>query len=199
MEGAAESRSNPAAVYASSSVQPEGVAFLSLLSACPIVIAVSTTLQVEGTPEESLSDTASVSSGSQKTSDALLRATPFRVYRGHEADVLDLSWSPSNFLVSGSMDRTVRLWHLSLEKSVFAFKHADFVTSVAFHPTNEKLFLSACLDEKLRLWNIPEKTVQSWMDTKMLLMTCQFTKDGAISMYGSNNGIWGLYENPEFR
>lgn len=34
--------------------------------------------------------------------------TPVRFYTGHTADVLDLSWSKNNFLVSASMDKTVR-------------------------------------------------------------------------------------------
>ncbi|KAI9873236.1 MAG: hypothetical protein M1830_000674, partial [Pleopsidium flavum] len=32
-------------------------------------------------------------------------------YEGHIASVLDLSWSKNNFLLSSSMDKTVRLWH----------------------------------------------------------------------------------------
>ena len=39
----------------------------------------------------------------------------FQIRIGHVADVVDLSWSPShtkfgNFLVSASVDKTVRLW-----------------------------------------------------------------------------------------
>lgn len=35
---------------------------------------------------------------------------PFRSYAGHKADVIDLAWSKANFLLSASIDKTVRLW-----------------------------------------------------------------------------------------
>ena len=43
-----------------------------------------------------------------------------------------------------------------------SFLHEDFVTAIAFHPRNDKYFLSGSLDCKLRLWNIPEKKVALW-------------------------------------
>lgn len=39
-------------------------------------------------------------------------------------------------------------------------QHDDFVTAIDFHPTNDKLFLSGSLDERLRLWSIPEHRVE---------------------------------------
>lgn len=87
------------------------------------------------------------------------RSIPFCEYEGHTADVLDLSWSNSQnyFLLSSSMDKTVRLWHVSRGECLACFEHEDFVTAIAFHPRNDKFFLSGSLDCKLRLWNIPEK------------------------------------------
>lgn len=32
------------------------------------------------------------------------------MYSGHKADVIDLAWSKANFLLSASIDKTVRLW-----------------------------------------------------------------------------------------
>lgn len=37
--------------------------------------------------------------------------TPVRVFEGHKSDVVDLSWSHSDFLCSASIDHTVMLWH----------------------------------------------------------------------------------------
>ena len=38
---------------------------------------------------------------------------PYRVYIGHTGDVIDIAWSKSIFLLSASIDKTVRLWHVS--------------------------------------------------------------------------------------
>lgn len=68
-------------------------------------------------------------------------------------DVLP-SLEQNNFLLSSSMDKTVRLWHVSRNECLCAFQHLDFVTSIAFHPKDDRFFLSGSLDCKLRLWNV---------------------------------------------
>jgi WD40 repeat protein len=52
----------------------------------------------------------------------VLQSTPYRVYRGHKQDVLDVAWSKTNFLLSASMDKTVRLWHASMNDCLRVFK-----------------------------------------------------------------------------
>lgn len=42
----------------------------------------------------------------------LLNPTPYHLWRGHTADVTDLSWSHSHFVLSASADKTVRLWNI---------------------------------------------------------------------------------------
>ena len=37
-------------------------------------------------------------------------ATPFRTWREHTMDIVDLSWNANDFLLSASIDRTVN-WH----------------------------------------------------------------------------------------
>ncbi|CAI0376053.1 unnamed protein product [Linum tenue] len=51
---------------------------------------------------------------------------PFCSFEGHLADVLDLSWSKSQHLLSSSMDKTVRLWHLSSKTCLKIFSHSDY-------------------------------------------------------------------------
>jgi hypothetical protein len=38
---------------------------------------------------------------------------PFVTYTGHTSDLLDISWSKNFFILTSSMDKTVRLWHIS--------------------------------------------------------------------------------------
>ncbi|KAI8319673.1 WD40 repeat-like protein, partial [Martensiomyces pterosporus] len=87
---------------------------------------------------------------------------PFRSYVGHTADVLSLSWSKNGFLLSASMDRTVRLWHPHRPECLCTFRHRDIVASVAFNPRDDRLFISGSLDCKLRLWDIPARGVKHW-------------------------------------
>uniref|UniRef100_A0A8B9CN52 WD repeat-containing protein 44 n=1 Tax=Anser brachyrhynchus TaxID=132585 RepID=A0A8B9CN52_9AVES len=114
----------------------------------------------------SKSDTdAGICSGVDEDPDdknAPFRQRPFCKYKGHTADLLDLSWSKNYFLLSSSMDKTVRLWHISRRECLCCFQHIDFVTAIAFHPRDDRYFLSGSLDGKLRLWNIPDKKVALW-------------------------------------
>lgn len=92
----------------------------------------------------------------------------FTIYRGHTADVLDLAWSKNHFLLSSSMDKTVRLWHITRIECLCTFRHIDFVTTIQFHPRDDRYFLSGSLDGKLRLWNIPDKRVTLWNEVSAL-------------------------------
>ncbi|KAJ2497846.1 hypothetical protein GGH96_004801 [Coemansia sp. RSA 1972] len=92
----------------------------------------------------------------------LLEPVPFRSYVGHTSDVLALSWSKNGFLLSASMDRTVRLWHPHRPECLCTFRHRDIVTSVAFNPRDDRLFISGSLDCRLRLWDIPARSVRHW-------------------------------------
>uniref|UniRef100_A0A5F9DL63 WD repeat-containing protein 44 n=1 Tax=Oryctolagus cuniculus TaxID=9986 RepID=A0A5F9DL63_RABIT len=90
----------------------------------------------------SKSDTdTGVCSGTEEDTDdknAPFRQRPFCKYKGHTADLLDLSWSKNYFLLSSSMDKTVRLWHISRRECLCCFQHIDFVTAIAFHPRHLK-------------------------------------------------------------
>ncbi|KAL1919833.1 uncharacterized protein VTP21DRAFT_1764 [Calcarisporiella thermophila] len=121
---------------------------------------------------------------------------PIREYRGHTADILDLNWSRNNFLLSSSMDKTVRLWHISRPDCLVCFQHLDFVTSVAFHPKDDRFFLSGSLDCKLRLWNIPEKKVAFWNELPEgnFVTAVGFTLDGRLAVAGSYLGLCLFYE-----
>lgn len=67
-------------------------------------------------------------------------------YSGHTADVLDLNWSKNYFLLTSSMDKTVRLWHISRSECLCCFQHTDFVTAISFHPKDDRYPACTCMN-----------------------------------------------------
>ncbi|KAF2137469.1 uncharacterized protein K452DRAFT_257519 [Aplosporella prunicola CBS 121167] len=118
----------------------------------------------------------------------------FREYTGHESTILDLSWSKNNFLLSSSMDKTVRLWHVSRSECLCTFKHADFVPSIQFHPKDDRFFLAGSLDAKLRLWSIPDKSVAFWNQLPEMITAVSFSPDGKTAIAGTLSGLCLFYD-----
>ena len=75
----------------------------------------------------------------------LLSTVPYKILEGHTKEVVDLSWSrrDSRYLLTASLDRSVRLWVITEDKVPvsFRFHHPDFVSSVDFHPRLGILFM----------------------------------------------------------
>jgi WD40 repeat protein len=119
---------------------------------------------------------------------------PVKEFRGHTAAILDLSWSKNNFLLSSAMDKTVRLWHMKRSEAISTYKHPDYVTSIAFHPEDDRFFLSGSLDCKLRLWSITEKKISFEARAPDLIMAVAFTPDGNTSIAGCFGGQCLFYK-----
>eukprot|EP01080_Neovahlkampfia_damariscottae_P007493 gene7493-11816_t len=107
---------------------------------------------------------------------------------GKYGDILDLDWSSNNFLVVSTMDKKVRVFHISRDECLGVFPHSDIVTSVKFHPTNESLFITGSFDEKLRLFNLRERELIHFIDTKYMITCVGFSGDGKIAMAGTFDG-----------
>ncbi|KAM4546081.1 WD repeat-containing protein 44 [Odontesthes bonariensis] len=130
------------------------------------------------------------------------RQVPFCKYKGHTADLLDLSWSKNFFLLSSSMDKTVRLWHISRRECLCCFQHIDFVTAIAFHPRDDRYFLSGSLDGKLRLWNIPDKKVALWNEVDgqtRLITAANFCQNGKYAVIGTYDGRCIFYDTERLK
>lgn len=92
------------------------------------------------------------------------------------------------------MDKTVRLWHVSRSECLCCFKHSDFVTSIQFHPRDDRFFLAGSLDSKLRLWSIPDKSVAFWVQVPDLITAVAFAPDGKTAIAGCLSGLCLFYE-----
>ncbi|CCK70501.1 Laf1p KNAG_0E02400 [Huiozyma naganishii CBS 8797] len=114
---------------------------------------------------------------------------PTQVFREHGHDVLSLDWSKNNFLISGSMDTTVKLWHPDRKTSLKTFPHPDFVTSVVFHPNDDRFFVSGCLDHKCRIWSILDNEVTYEFDCRDLITSVAISPGpGKYTVVGTFNG-----------
>ncbi|KAI9667526.1 MAG: hypothetical protein M1821_000342 [Bathelium mastoideum] len=124
----------------------------------------------------------------------VFQTKPVKEYQGHSSTILDLSWSKNNFLLSSSMDKTVRLWHISRPECLCTFKHNDFVPSIMFHPKDDRFFLAGSLDCKLRLWSIPDKSVAYMVQLPDMITAVTFTPDGKTSIVGCLSGLCLFYD-----
>jgi WD repeat-containing protein 44 len=130
----------------------------------------------------------------ERLSAPVFMETPIHEFEGHTGEILDLSWSKNNFLLSTSMDKTVRLWHVSRKECLCTFKHKEFVSKVAFHPTDDRFFLAGCLDATLRLWSIPDKNVAYSVQLPDLITAVAFSPDGKTAIAGLLNGLCHFYD-----
>ena len=127
------------------------------------------------------------------------------------------------------MDKTVRLWHISRRECLCCFQHIDFVTAIAFHPRSDQVsfdfdlsilnflvkkfcitessflpqfFLSASLDGKLRLWNIPDKKVMKWNEVEgntRLITAANFIQNGKFAVVGTYDGRCIFYSTDQLK
>ncbi|RSH85221.1 rRNA-processing protein sof1 [Saitozyma podzolica] len=80
--------------------------------------------------------------------------SPSQIYKGHVGGVMGCDWSPTGEeFVSGSYDRTIRLWNRDAGKSrdVYHTKRMQRVFDVTFTPTAD-FVLSASDDGNVRIW-----------------------------------------------
>ncbi|RSH87615.1 rRNA-processing protein sof1 [Apiotrichum porosum] len=80
--------------------------------------------------------------------------SPTQIYKGHVGGVMGCDWSPTGEeFVSGSYDRTVRLWKRDAGKSrdVYHTKRMQRVFDVTYTPTAD-FVLSASDDGNVRIW-----------------------------------------------
>mmetsp|Transcript_29502 Transcript_29502/g.53521 ORF Transcript_29502/g.53521 Transcript_29502/m.53521 type:complete len:1028 (-) Transcript_29502:86-3169(-) len=124
----------------------------------------------------------------------ILSSDPIQRFQDHTADVIDLSWSHTNFLLSASLDKSVRLYHFSKPGCLHLFKHAHLVASVAFHPSDDRYFISGGIDKKLRLWDITDGRVKEWAQAPDAITAARFTPDGKYAVAGLFRGQVYFYD-----
>ncbi|RCV14894.1 hypothetical protein SEVIR_3G016000v4 [Setaria viridis] len=116
---------------------------------------------------------------------------------GHAADVLDLSWSKSQYLISSSMDKTVKLWDITTSTCLKTFSHTDYVTCIQFNPVDDNFFISGSLDEKVRIWNVRDRKIEDWNDLHEMVTAACYSPDGQVALVGSHKGSCHIFDTSE--
>ncbi|KAJ4838241.1 hypothetical protein Tsubulata_011308 [Turnera subulata] len=123
-----------------------------------------------------------------------IEESPFQEFHGHAGDILDVAWSSSNYILSSSMDRTVRLWQLGCSQSLHVFHHRNYVTCIQFNPINEQYFVSGSIDGKVRIWGVNEKRVVCWADVRDPITAVSYQPDGKGIVVGTVTGACRFYD-----
>lgn len=141
--------------------------------------------------------------GLRKTSDSACVIFPPKVFRilekplhefhGHGGEILDLSWSGSNYLLSASEDKTVRLWQVGCDHCLKVFSHNNYVTCVQFNPVDDDYFISGSIDGKVRIWAISSCQVVDWTDIKEIVTAVCYRPDAQGGIVGSMSGNCHFY------
>lgn len=77
------------------------------------------------------------------------------IQKGHELAVLSVAISSdSNFIATGSKDKTIKLWEVSTGREVRTFAgHEHWVNSLQFS-SDGKFLISGSYDKSVRIWNV---------------------------------------------
>ncbi|MGH0135551.1 UNVERIFIED_CONTAM: hypothetical protein FKN15_066159 [Acipenser sinensis] len=120
---------------------------------------------------------------------------PLRIFSGHLADITCTRFHPnSNYVATGSADRTIRLWDVLNGNCIRIFTgHKGPIHCLAFSP-NGKFLASGATDGRVLLWDIGHGLMigelKGHTDTVYAL---KFSRDGEILASGQPECI--LYEN----
>ncbi|XP_031094772.1 uncharacterized protein LOC115999134 [Ipomoea triloba] len=152
-------------------------------------------------------DRINKSMGIRKTSESACVVFPPRIFRilekplhvflGHNDEISDLSWSKNNFLLSSSIDKTVRLWQVGFDQCLQVFSHSNFVTCVQFNPVNDNYFISGSIDGKVRIWTIDGGQVVDWTETRDIVTAVSYRPDGQGGIIGSTTGTCRFFSVTE--
>ncbi|VVA27573.1 PREDICTED: WD repeat-containing [Prunus dulcis] len=118
---------------------------------------------------------------------------PVHEFRGHSREVLDLSWSKKGFLLSSSVDKTVRLWQVGCDRCLRVFSHNNYVTCVNFNPLDDNYFISGSIDGKVRIWEVIRCLVVDYIDVREIVTAVSYRPDGKGGIVGFVTGNCCFY------
>ncbi|CCI24681.1 Genome sequencing data, contig C309 (fragment) [Microcystis aeruginosa PCC 9809] len=123
---------------------------------------------------------------------------------GHNGSVNSVSFSPDGkTLVSGSDDKTIKLWNVETGQEIRTLKgHDELVTSVNFSPDGKTL-VSGSDDKTIKLWNVETgEEIRTLKGHKDFVRSVNFSSDGKTLVSGSDDNtikLWNVETGQEIR
>jgi WD40 repeat protein len=130
---------------------------------------------------------------------AFPQGTEFRRFQGHMDEVTSVAFSPTSpRVLSGSKDRTIRLWDLETAQELACLHgHTDWVHSVAFSPDGRRI-LSGSSDNTVRLWDVDSgRNLYSFEGHEGTVWSVAFSPDGRYALSGSEDKTMRLWRLPK--
>ncbi|MFN0215541.1 MAG: WD40 repeat domain-containing protein, partial [Saprospiraceae bacterium] len=107
-------------------------------------------------------------------------------FTGHASSVRSVAFSPDGKQVlTGSYDKTAKLWNLSGRELQTFSGHVSYVRSVAFSPDGKQV-LSGSDDKTAKLWNLPGRELQDFFTHASYVRSVAFSPDGKQILTGSD-------------
>lgn len=143
-----------------------------------------------------------VSQADQVLQDTLNRLFVVGSYIGHQDKVQAVAFSPdSKYVLTGSQDKTAKLWDVATGKEIRTFKYFDSVRGVAFSPDGKYALISS--GKLAELWDISTgDEIRTFKGHSDFIYEIVFSPNGKYVLTGSQDKtakLWDVTTGDEIR
>ncbi len=128
-------------------------------------------------------------------SDNSFAETPIRVYTGHMAEITSTAFIKNKRFLSGSADRTLRLWDIDSGQCLKVFKeHSEAITSI-WADRNGLIAVCGSIDGSIRIWDIESGDIlQIYNNPSGSVNSLTVSPDMALMLTGGNDRSLTLWQ-----